>query len=261
MIIKQIAYQTLVPKESFRYDRPHGIDEYVLVLAHTPAYFCADGIRFLLRPHQLFIYNKLQPQLFYSGDTDFLQDWFHFDMTEEEAAGFGALGIPFGRPIPISNTYLLSEYIRLLAIEHSQAAAHRSEIVSDLLRCFFMRLSDLIHAPEDEKTRHPYYHILNPIRAGLMSFPYRNWSAEQLAQSLHMSKSWFQHNYREIFGIPFQRDLIEIRILYAKKLLAQSNDSIEQIAQQCGYNNDVHFMRQYKKETGLTPNEYRMQNR
>lgn len=59
------------------------------------------------------------------------------------------------------------------------------------------------------------------------------------------------------FGQSFQQDLILMRVTRARFNLSTSNLSLSQIAELCGYNNEVHFYRQFKKLTGVTPAQYR----
>jgi len=40
-------------------------------------------------------------------------------------------------------------------------------------------------------------------------------------------------------------------------MLAETNNTIREIAFACGYGNEYHFIRQFKKITGKTPTEYR----
>ncbi|HCL04174.1 MAG TPA: AraC family transcriptional regulator, partial [Lachnoclostridium phytofermentans] len=44
---------------------------------------------------------------------------------------------------------------------------------------------------------------------------------------------------------------------YAKDLLSKTNMPIKEVANECGYKNEVHFMRQFKSIVGVTPSEYR----
>lgn len=53
------------------------------------------------------------------------------------------------------------------------------------------------------------------------------------------------------------KDVYEKRIEMAKKYLADSNYTITQIADLCGYQNTEHFCRQFKQITGITASEYR----
>jgi transcriptional regulator GlxA family with amidase domain len=51
--------------------------------------------------------------------------------------------------------------------------------------------------------------------------------------------------------------LSEIRILEAKKLLRDTEESIEEIAYRCGYGNYRSFDKAFKRKTGVSPGEYR----
>jgi len=48
-----------------------------------------------------------------------------------------------------------------------------------------------------------------------------------------------------------------MRIDYAKDLLETTDLPMEVIAENCGYNNDMHFYRQFKENTNMTPAHYR----
>ena len=48
-----------------------------------------------------------------------------------------------------------------------------------------------------------------------------------------------------------------MRIEHAKYILTTTDLTLEQIAEICGYSNEVHFYRQFKQITGLTPSKYR----
>ena len=52
-------------------------------------------------------------------------------------------------------------------------------------------------------------------------------------------------------------DVIEARIAKAMQLLEFSDLRIQEIALQCGYNNESHFMRQFKEKVGMTALRYR----
>ncbi|MEI0735875.1 AraC family transcriptional regulator [Paenibacillus sp. JTLBN-2024] len=51
--------------------------------------------------------------------------------------------------------------------------------------------------------------------------------------------------------------MINGRLEHAKYLLDNSSLPIAAIAKMCGYENDTHFMRQFKKFVGETPSGYK----
>lgn len=243
----------------FCYDRPDGLNEYVLILAHSKAWFHGNGNKYLLQPNEIFIYNKNDPQLFYGCEEMFLHDWFHFDMTEEDLSFFKALGISFSQPLKPQNPYVLSELIKTLATEEFVCSPHHTQLVDMLMRCFFMKLSDMLIRYENDETNSPYFLQLNALRNELYNFPYYNWTLDIISKKANMSKSWLQHNWKKIFGVSFQKDLIKSRIEYAKNLLYHTNYTIENVAILSGYSSDIHFIRQFKQVTGLTPGAYKKQ--
>ncbi len=78
-----------------------------------------------------------------------------------------------------------------------------------------------------------------------------------MAAEVSMSRSYFQHMYREMFGVSCISDVICGKIDRAKELLSETSCTVSQVAAMCGYDNEEHFMRQFKKMVGATPTAYR----
>jgi len=78
---------------------------------------------------------------------------------------------------------------------------------------------------------------------------------------LNLSESHFQHLYKQISNVGVITDEINSRIKYAQLLLSAADDSIAEISEKCGYRNDVPFIKQFKKNVGITPSTYRKQFR
>lgn len=53
--------------------------------------------------------------------------------------------------------------------------------------------------------------------------------------------------------------MLDLRIGYACKLLVENTMDVIQISIECGFNTIAHFNRIFKRNTGLTPTEYRKQ--
>ena len=104
----------------------------------------------------------------------------------------------------------------------------------------------------------PHYDAVIGLKIRIYSEPGGDWSVEKCCKELGMSRSYFQKVYQQITGDTYLNDLRISRLQNAKALLIQTNDTMESIAQQCGYEYS-YFMRSFKKETGLTPNQFRKQ--
>lgn len=84
-----------------------------------------------------------------------------------------------------------------------------------------------------------------------------NISAEQLAEYLNMSYSWFRKAFREYTGYAPAKYFQELRIQRAKQMLVGTSSSAKEIAAMLGYGSAEHFYSMFKKATGFTPHEYR----
>ena len=78
-----------------------------------------------------------------------------------------------------------------------------------------------------------------------------------MSERLNISCGYLQNLYKETFSASCMTEVIESRINRAKELLAGTNLQVYEISSLCGYKNEVHFMRQFKKLTEKTPSGYR----
>lgn len=101
-----------------------------------------------------------------------------------------------------------------------------------------------------------YYADFNNLRRDIYLMPEKDWSIGMCSGILGMSTSHFQRLYKSIFNISCMRDIQNSKLCHAKNLLLQTNDTLQSIAEKCGYDYS-HFMRMFKKEVGMTPTEYR----
>ena len=86
---------------------------------------------------------------------------------------------------------------------------------------------------------------------------HENISIEQLADLVHLSKSYFMSCFKKAVGIGAIEHLTHLRINAACDALADTGKMISDIAFSCGYSNLSNFNRQFKQIMGCSPKEYR----
>jgi AraC family transcriptional regulator of arabinose operon len=91
--------------------------------------------------------------------------------------------------------------------------------------------------------------------------PEEKWTIERLSNQVNLSPSHFQRLYKKTFQTSCIADVITCKLQFAKTSLTATSDTIRDIAIQCGYENEEHFMRQFKQAVGMTPTEYRLKMR
>lgn len=78
-----------------------------------------------------------------------------------------------------------------------------------------------------------------------------------LAEKYSISVSYLSELLKEHLQLSFSEYISSKRIQKAKELLADDSLSIEQIADQTGYNDYFYFTKVFKKNTGISPSKYR----
>lgn len=78
-------------------------------------------------------------------------------------------------------------------------------------------------------------------------------TAEQIAEQVNMSYSYFAKSFKAATGKTFKEYLNMTRINEAEQLLASTDMSVAEVAAACGYNNASYFISLYKQLKGKTP--------
>ncbi|WP_442484416.1 helix-turn-helix domain-containing protein [Aeoliella sp. SH292] len=84
---------------------------------------------------------------------------------------------------------------------------------------------------------------------------------EVLAELSHLSVSQFKRVFKQHFRVTPSQYLFRVRINASCLLLRESSASVESIADQTGFYDASHFVKQFRTAMGKTPREFREQSR
>lgn len=79
----------------------------------------------------------------------------------------------------------------------------------------------------------------------------------QLADLMNFNEQYFSRFFKKTVGKSPVEYVNEVRIRQASQLLRNTNESVLEIADQCGFGNVGHFIDMFKRYTGKKPLEYR----
>ncbi|MHC5083027.1 MAG: helix-turn-helix domain-containing protein [Planctomycetota bacterium] len=82
-----------------------------------------------------------------------------------------------------------------------------------------------------------------------------------IAKISHLSVSRMAHLFRKQMGITVIDYLTNIRINHAKRMLLTTEENCTRICYEVGYNNQSYFTRVFKQIVGMTPRQFRVQNK
>lgn len=93
----------------------------------------------------------------------------------------------------------------------------------------------------------------------LIRDPTQSASAEALAPRYHVSPSKLKEDFRRVTETNIKQFSLRLRLERAMSLLSLQGGNIAQIAQECGFTTESHFIAAFRRFTGVTPGQYRKQ--
>jgi AraC-like DNA-binding protein len=87
--------------------------------------------------------------------------------------------------------------------------------------------------------------------------PAHNWTIEELARDVGLSRSVLAERFADIVGLPPMHYLAKWRMQIASELLSGGSTNIATVAAETGYGSEAAFSRAFKKMVGVRPSAWR----
>ena len=156
------------------------------------------------------------------------------------------------------NTAFISDIFRKIELERRLHNPHKEELLDAYLEEFLILLSRELHGVETDGIGSGAEENLWKVRSEVHSRCQERWTVARMAELASLSPSRFHALYSKVFGVTPIADLAVAKIDYAKDLLrAKAHYSIPDITEMVGFQSQSHFVRKFKKITGITPHQYR----
>lgn len=153
---------------------------------------------------------------------------------------------------PVFKSFKKSDMIVHSGVTVPASEASPEEIIEKLSE----EINDMTTELYDKRKSSGYGNYID-LRTALYAAPEKKWDAQEVCREVHLSCGYFRAAYKKAFGVSFHHDLIQSRISLAKYLLMTTSQNLTSIAQRCGYEDDKYFLRQFRQQTGVSPNFYR----
>ena len=239
---------------NFNILRPNGLNEYLFLIIRSTALFEINGQKLHIKPNSMILIDKNTPHFFYADSDLFINDWIALTFNEKESLQYTENNIKLNTFFSSSDTLICSEMIKYIQNEIISNGLFKENNIKSMLQIILNKLQENSVTHNLNKK---YYNELQKLRDRIYSNPTEKFTIEQLANEVHLSKSYFQYCYKLYFKASPFSDVVNSRIEYSKQLLLSTNFSIAEIAEIIGYANDIQFIKQFKKITKKTPKRYR----
>ena len=247
-------------KANFRITRPFGHKEYTFLHFTTSVEFEIDGKIIKARPDACIFYSPETPQFFYS-DKPIVHNWMHAKLCFGDI--LNGYNIPQNQILYPNNTAFISEIFHKMEQEHFSSNRYKDQLINTYLNEFLINFARSINnetvsvaVPRKETEN------MSLARKQILSKPEHKWTVAEMADLVALSPSHFHRIYKSLFGTSPMHDVIDARIRYAKSLLLSDQRlTLPCISEMLGYNDQYHFIRQFKSVVGQTPGAYRKKRR
>ncbi len=106
----------------------------------------------------------------------------------------------------------------------------------------------------------------HPIISKSMDYVRNQWqlhgmhspAVEEIAAAIDVSRGHLVRIFKQELGVSPAQCLRNIRLDHAAMILARSDISVQDIAEECGFENQFHFSRAFKQQYKVSPKQYRI---
>ena len=99
--------------------------------------------------------------------------------------------------------------------------------------------------------------VLESLMAEIRANPAYDWTIDGMARKVAMSAPKLNLLFKRKTGIPPHAFLVSCRMAAAKEQLVAADARVTDVALQLGFPSSQHFATQFKRETGMTPSDWR----
>ena len=182
------------------------------------------------------------------SDSDILE---HIDFEDAKA---------LNSPIYIKNATSIEANLRLLASEYYLKSSYAQEYLSSCLKFIIISLAKLAELTEtDEKKKN--YETVRKVIQYIENNYHLEMTNEMIGDYFHFNPSYLNRIFKENTGDTLHNFLVRYRINLAMDLLHTTNLPINEVASIVGFSDIPHFIKSFKKSTGKTPGEYRLEDK
>ena len=82
-------------------------------------------------------------------------------------------------------------------------------------------------------------------------------NAKELAGLSNYSEYYFMKLFRQYTGKTLIEYINDLRLEKSKTLLLHSDDSVTEIALECGFNNTSYYIKKFQQANGISPHKFR----
>lgn len=154
----------------------------------------------------------------------------------------------FNTVFSVQENFLSEHFLKIIELYNSTDVNSRLELEAEILNL----LKTVLFGQTREKAP-----IIEKAKKFIEINFHKNLDLDQIAKEINLSPTYFHKKFKECYNVTPREFLLNVRLKNAKRMLLTSDATFFEISESCGFSSQTYFNFQFKKETGLTPSEYR----
>lgn len=152
----------------------------------------------------------------------------------------------------------ISQIVKLMEQEWKHYDTYSDAIIESLVIQFFVTAlrGQVLSYGGDTILKHPHFALIEAIHYVQCHYA-QDPSLKETAEAVHLSDAYLSRLFTSRLDTTYSLFLSEVKISHAMTLLYNTNLTIAEIADQCGYSNSNYFSDAFKKMIGISPLKYR----
>ncbi len=249
------GYYKKTENQGFRISYPEGTFEWILLHFYSPMIIILDGRRIETQTNACILYKPGTPQDYYGRFGEFENDYIRF--RPENRHFFNEYNLPVNEVFYVNSFDVIkTEMLNITWLLTDKSTNHDYELTENTVNALKKLQAARIYPDERAQRESELNFRLNLIRNEIKKHP-EKWTVDAMAENFYLTRSHFSVLYKKTFGASPSDEIRFFLNVKAVTLLLTTDDTVQQIAADCGYNECENFIRAFKKLNDLSPLQFR----
>jgi AraC-like DNA-binding protein len=156
-----------------------------------------------------------------------------------------------------NNISSIKNLVWLISHECGHFTTGSDTVIRHSLTDIFITLSRMYEGYVNKSERILKETVVEDLKKYIKSNFGHSLTLQLLADRAHLSREYLSRYFKKCTGKTILEYISEVRMSNAKRMVGDSNHSIADIAEYCGYPSMSNFQKAFKRSTGMSPREYR----
>lgn len=256
-IPKFVAVGIIKAEEKWSFwEHLHHSNEYVYIRKGAVKYWCDDQ-EHIARAGDFYIIHPGQKhrEVSYNEPLEFIYLKFKYNRIEQSSN-------PQQQFISNVDTNIVALIDKIILELEKQEPGAKQIVEAIILELFWLVRRRLNLAEDFEQSKIGYKNtIVQKAIEYIKANKFEKFTVKQIAENCNVSTDYLAHIFKEITDFSLLQYSDHIKMDEAIIMILDSDMNISQIAYELGYNDALYFSKKFKKFFGLSPANYRKQNK